>query len=65
MKRGGKFFSHFSGGNKKGGQLTFYSIFSGGKKYGDRYGSELKLRGQISVLPVFMITVIHGMQVVV
>ena len=28
-KEGGNFFSHFSGGNKKGGQLTFYSIFSG------------------------------------
>ena len=32
----GEFFSHFSGGIKKG-QLTFYSIFSGGKKYAGRY----------------------------
>ena len=31
MKKGGNFFLSFSGGNKKGGQLTFYSIFSGVK----------------------------------
>ena len=31
LREKGKFFSHFSGGNKKLGQLTFYSIFSGGK----------------------------------
>ena len=37
MKRGGNFFSHFRGENKKGGQITFYSISSGGKKYAGRY----------------------------
>ena len=33
----GKFFSHFSEGDKKQGRLTFYSIFSEGKKYAGRY----------------------------
>ena len=33
MKGGGGGFSHFSGEEQKGGQLTFYCIFSGRKKY--------------------------------
>ena len=37
MKRGGNFFSHFSGWNKKMGQLTFYSIFSGEGEYAGCY----------------------------
>ena len=40
-KRGEKFFSHFSGGEQKGEQLTFYSIFSGGKKYAGCYDSTI------------------------
>ena len=49
MKRGGKFFSHFSGENKKeGGQLIFISFLVGGEggggggggKYAGRYDFE-------------------------
>ena len=39
MKRRGNFFSsHFSGENKKWGQLTFYSIFSCGGNLGGEGG---------------------------
>ena len=36
-KEGGISFSHFSEGNKKGGNWFFYSIFSGVKKDAGRY----------------------------